>query len=281
MMTHEYDLRSDFLDSDYVARWYKSYKFYRCFFFWDYSSKIHMYYFINVLKEFSLVTNNNSFARFSQFTLVGPNSVTFIDSYLLRFKRLSRLSMEMCSMGGSNTHIYMNSRTHQYPLILKTQNKNNSTKIKNRSQKSTVFWHSIYRVCISTIEGLLDPDCKTQKHKLIHLITFQITFQCVLLTNRLSFWRCRCKFIAIYPDIRYVQYVMPVRYEYSMMYIVFGTHNNRSGHKREIRVYMSAEHGRMFLCFEFNIYPINCTNCISIEDETQRRLLSQLISALG
>lgn len=56
--------------------------------------------------------------------------------------------------------------------------------------------------------------------------------------------------------------------------------NNRSGHKREIRVYMSAEHGKMFIfClvfsrFELNIYPINCTNCISIEDETQRRLLS-------
>lgn len=75
---------------------------------------------------------------------------------------------------------------------------------------------------------------------------------------------------------------MPVRYDirYSMMYIVFGTHNNRSGHKREIRVYMSAEHGKMFIfClvfsrFELNIYPINCTNCISIEDETQRRLFS-------
>lgn len=56
--------------------------------------------------------------------------------------------------------------------------------------------------------------------------------------------------------------------------------NNRSGHKRELRVYMSAEHGKMFIfClvfsrFELNIYPINCTNCISIEDETQRRLLS-------
>lgn len=31
-MTHEYDLRSDFLDSDYVARWYKSYKSFRFFF---------------------------------------------------------------------------------------------------------------------------------------------------------------------------------------------------------------------------------------------------------
>lgn len=48
-MTHEYDLRSDFLDSDYVARWYKSYKsfrFFSVFFFWDNSSKIHLYYFI-------------------------------------------------------------------------------------------------------------------------------------------------------------------------------------------------------------------------------------------
>lgn len=55
-MTHEYDLRSDFLDSDYVARWYKSYKSFRFFsvFFWDNSSKIHLYYFINVLKEFRL-----------------------------------------------------------------------------------------------------------------------------------------------------------------------------------------------------------------------------------
>lgn len=55
-MTHEYDLRSDFLDSDYVARWYKSYKSFRFFsvLFWDNSSKIHLYYFINVLKEFRL-----------------------------------------------------------------------------------------------------------------------------------------------------------------------------------------------------------------------------------
>lgn len=30
----------------------------------------------------------------------------------------------------------------------------------------------------------------------------------------------------------------------------------------------------VFSRFELNIYPINCTNCISIEDETQRRLLS-------
>lgn len=46
---------------------------------------------------------------------------------------------------------------------------------------------------------------------------------------------------------------MPVRYDirYSMMYIVFGTHNNRSGHKREIRVYMSAEHGKMFYILFF------------------------------
>lgn len=47
--------------------------------------------------------------------------------------------------------------------------KNNLIKIKNRSQKSKVFWHSIY----CTIEGLSDPDCKTQKHKLIHLKHFK------------------------------------------------------------------------------------------------------------
>lgn len=161
---------------------------------------------------------------------------------------------------------------------MKTIRKKSKIVHKNQQYFGTQYIEYVLLYNRGTLSG---PDCKTQKHKLIHLITFQITFQCVLLTNRLSFWRCRCKFIAIYPDIRYVQYVMPVRYEYSMMYIVFGTHNNRSGHKREIRVYMSAEHGRMFLCFEFKIYPINCTNCISIEDETQRRQLSQLISALG
>lgn len=57
MMTHEYDLRSDFLDSDYVARWYKSYKsfrFFSVFFFGIIQAKYICIISFNVLKEFRL-----------------------------------------------------------------------------------------------------------------------------------------------------------------------------------------------------------------------------------
>lgn len=110
--------------------------------------------------------------------------------------------------------------------------------------------------------------------------TFHITL-CVLLTNR-----CRCKFIAIYtPHTICVQYVMPVRYN-NRWRIVVGTQQQKRAQARNTCVYVRRAWENVFDFFLFcffnqNFAHLNCNNCISIEDEAQRRLLSTLNSALG
>lgn len=106
----------------------------------------------------------------------------------------------------------------------------------------------------------------------------------------MSYWRCRCKFIAIYPDIRTIcaiRYASTIRYSiFDDVYRVRDTQQQKRAQARNTCVHVRRAWENVlyfvFSRFEFNIYPINCTNCISIEDETQRRLLSlsQLISAL-
>lgn len=82
-----------------------------------------------------------------------------------------------------------------------------------------------------------------------------------------------------------VQYVMPVRYN-NRWRIVVGTQQQKRAQARNTCVYVRRAWENVFdFCLVFffnqNFAHLYCNNCISIEDEAQRRLLSTLNSALG